>query len=96
MRRVARPDGALVIFETMGTAVAEPAPPTAGLAEYYAWLEREIGFERRLIRTDFAFESVDAAAEACGFFFGEPYARLIREKRWARVPEWTGMWWRRS
>lgn len=96
MRRVARPDGALVIFETMGTAVTEPAPPAGGLADYYAWLERERGFERRLIQTDFAFASVDAAAEACGFFFGEPYERLIREKRWARVPEWTGMWWRRG
>ena len=94
MRRVARPDGTLVIFETMGTAVSAPAPPAAGLADYYAWLEHEMGFTRRLIRTDFRFESVRAAADACGFFFGEPYARIVRENGWAQVPEWTGMWWR--
>jgi ubiquinone/menaquinone biosynthesis C-methylase UbiE len=95
MRRVARPGGMLMIFETMGTAVVEPAPPTPGLATYYRWLESDMGFERRLVQTDFRFESVDASAEACGFFFGKPYAAIIRENRWARVPEWTGMWWRR-
>ena len=94
MRRVARPGGALILFETMGTAALEPAPPAPELAAYYAWLEDTMGFERQLLRTDFRFESVDAAAEACGFFFGESYGRLVREKRWARVPEWTGMWWR--
>jgi ubiquinone/menaquinone biosynthesis C-methylase UbiE len=96
MRRVARADATLVIFETMGTAVAAPAPPAAGLAAYYTWLERDMGFERRVIQTDFRFENVDAAAAACGFFFGEPYADLIRANGWARVPEWTGMWWRKA
>lgn len=96
MRRVARPGGTLVIFETMGTAVTEPAPPAAGLAAYYAWLESDMGFAHRVIATDFRFESVEAAADACGFFFGEPYAKRVRESDWARVPEWTGMWWRRA
>ncbi len=96
MGRVARPGGAVVIFETMGTAVTRPAAPAAGLAAYYAWLEAEMGFEHRVVSTDFEFESVEAAARACGFFFGEPYARLIRANGWARVPEWTGMWWRRA
>lgn len=96
MRRVARPGGTLIVFETMGTAALEPGPPAPGLGEYYAWLTDTMGFERQLIRTDFRFESVDAAARACGFFFGEPYERLVREKEWAQVPEWTGMWWRRA
>jgi ubiquinone/menaquinone biosynthesis C-methylase UbiE len=96
MQRVTRMGGTLVIFETMGTAVTEPAPPAPGLAAYYAWLEGEMGFERRLIQTDFEFESVEASAETCGFFFGQPYAELIRANRWARVPEWTGMWWRQA
>jgi ubiquinone/menaquinone biosynthesis C-methylase UbiE len=95
MRRVTRPGGALVIFETMGTGVTEPGPPAAGLESYYRWLENEMGFERRLIPTDYRFESVDAAQKACGFFFGEPYAELVRANGWSRVPEWTGMWWRR-
>lgn len=95
MRRVARPGGALIVFETMGTAALEPAPPAPGLAAYYAWLEDTMGFERQLLRTDFRFESVEAAALACGFFFGEAYEALVRTNEWAQVPEWTGMWWRR-
>jgi len=95
MRRVTRPGGTLVVFETMGTAVTEPAPPAPGLATYYDWLEHSMGFEHRVIPTDFRFASVDAAARACGFFFGAPYERLVRENGWARVPEWTGMWWRK-
>lgn len=94
--RVARPGGMLVIFETMGTAVAAPAPPAAGLAAYYRWLEDDLGFARRTIATDFRFESVDAAASTCGFFFGDAYADTIRAHGWSRVPEWTGLWSKRA
>jgi ubiquinone/menaquinone biosynthesis C-methylase UbiE len=89
--RVVRRGGTLVIIETLGTGAAEPAPPTPGLAEYYAWLE-ERGFARSWIRTDYGFDSVDEAARVTGFFFGEAFATRVREQGWARVPECTGIW----
>jgi hypothetical protein len=48
------------------------------------------------VLSSLAAASVEASAETCGFFFGQPYAELIRANRWARVPEWTGMWWRQA
>jgi ubiquinone/menaquinone biosynthesis C-methylase UbiE len=95
MERVSPPDGALVIMETLTTGSLTPAPPTAGLAEYYAWLENEWGFKRQTIATDYVFESVEAAAAQTEFFFGADLARLIRQNGWARLPEWTGMWSKR-
>jgi ubiquinone/menaquinone biosynthesis C-methylase UbiE len=95
MRRALQPVGTIVIIETLGTGREDPLPPTPELAEYYAWLEREHGFERSDIRTDYLFGSVDEAAEVTGFFFGDDFGRLVRERGWRRVPECTGLWSRR-
>jgi ubiquinone/menaquinone biosynthesis C-methylase UbiE len=92
MQRVARPGGALIILETLGTGSLTPAPPTAGLAEYYAWLEADWGFARREIRTDYQFASVDEAVAQTEFFFGPELSARIRANGWARLPEWTGVW----
>jgi ubiquinone/menaquinone biosynthesis C-methylase UbiE len=92
MERIAAPGGSLVIFETLSTGALTPAPPTEGLAEYYTWLEKEWGFTRRVLRTDYRFASVEEAAARMEFFFGEALAERIRANGWARVPEWTGMW----
>ena len=96
LRRVVRPGGAIVILETMGTGVTEPAPPDPALQRYYEWLEKERGFDRQVVRTDFGFESVEEAAESCGFFFGAEFADRIRDHGWTRVPEWTGIWSKRA
>jgi ubiquinone/menaquinone biosynthesis C-methylase UbiE len=88
MRRVTRPDGHVVLFETMGTAVPEPGV-RADLAELLDFLALHLGFERTLLRTDYAFETADEAAEALRFFFGDAVAERIRDSGWARVPEWT-------
>jgi SAM-dependent methyltransferase len=95
MTAAARPGGAVVIVETLGTGFEAPRPPSEALAEYYAWLEGDLGFARRAIRTDYAFESAEAAARGLGFFFGEAFAATIRANGWARVPECTGLWSRR-
>lgn len=95
MRRVLRPGGALILIETLGSGQLDAAPPTPGLAEYYAWLEAQ-GFTRRELRTDYRFASVDEAARVTGFFFGDAFAAKVREAGWTRVPEHTGLWWRRS
>jgi SAM-dependent methyltransferase len=89
------PGGALVVIETLGTGQVEPAPPTAGLAEYYGWLEGERGFQRAVLRTDYAFPDVETAASVTGAFFGADFAARVRQHGWARVPECTGIWWLR-
>jgi len=92
MRRVVAPGGVVIIMETLTTGALTPAPPTPGLAEYYAWLENEWGFVRETISTDYQFASVDEAAARSEFFFGPELAEKIRANGWARVPEWTGVW----
>jgi ubiquinone/menaquinone biosynthesis C-methylase UbiE len=94
LRRSVRPGGTVAIVETLGTGASEPSPPDAALAEYYAWLEGEHGFERRAIRTDYRFGGVDEAAEVTGAFFGAAFAERVRREGWARVPECTGVWTR--
>ena len=44
MHRVIVPGGALIILETLTTGSPAPAPPSAGLAEYYTWLENAWNF----------------------------------------------------
>jgi hypothetical protein len=92
MQRLVGPDGSLIIIETLTTGSMEPAPPNQGLATYYAWLESEWGFQRQQIRTDYQFDSVDEAVTRTEFFFGPELAATVREKGWARIPEWTGVW----
>ena len=95
MARTVRPGGHLVVIETLGTGRTEPQPPNADLAEYFRWMQSERGFVRHVIRTDYAFASVDDAARVLGFFFGPAKAELVRANDWSRVPECTGIWSRR-
>jgi ubiquinone/menaquinone biosynthesis C-methylase UbiE len=96
MQRAVRPGGALIILETLTTGSLLPAPPTIELAEYYAWLEKQWGFTRDTIATDFQFESIDQAVEYTQFFFGPKLAAEIRSNGWSRLPEWTGVWSKRT
>jgi ubiquinone/menaquinone biosynthesis C-methylase UbiE len=92
MQRVAAPGGAVIIIETLSTGSLTPMPPTTELGEYYDWLEREWGFRRDTIATDYRFASVDEAVARTEFFFGSEMAARIRAEGWARLPEWTGVW----
>ena len=93
MKRVLRPGGTAVIFETLGTGSEEPNPPTETLAAYYAYLENEQGFSTTWIRTDYQFESVSEAGELAGFFFGDDLAAQVTANEWVILPECTGIWW---
>jgi ubiquinone/menaquinone biosynthesis C-methylase UbiE len=93
--RALRPGGTLIVIETLGTGEERPRPPSPALAEYYAWLEGEQGMERLAIRTDYRFPDPEAAARATGFFFGGEFAARVLHERWSRIPECTGLWWRR-
>ena len=94
--RALRPGGTLVVIETLGTGEERPRPPSPELAEYYAWLEGEQGMERLAIRTDYRFPDPQTAARATGFFFGGEFAARVQRENWSRIPECTGLWWRRT
>lgn len=91
MQRVLRPGGALIIIETLGTGYSEPARL---YADYYDFLEQELGFQYKWIRTDYEFASVEKAVEGLGFFFGDRFEQEIRANQWRIVPECTGLWWK--
>ncbi len=95
MLRVARPDGALIILETLTTGSLNPAPPSPDLAAYYTWLENEWAFTRQEIPTDYQFANVEEAVACTEFFFGTNLSVTIRKNNWARLPEWTGVWGKR-
>jgi ubiquinone/menaquinone biosynthesis C-methylase UbiE len=95
MRRVARPGATLVLLETLGTGTAGPGAPRPDLADYYAWLEGEHGFARRVVTTDYEFADAAEAGRLVRFFFGDPMADRLAAGRTTRLPEWTGIWHRR-
>ncbi|MFK7697301.1 class I SAM-dependent methyltransferase [Paenibacillus sp. HJGM_3] len=92
MKRVLRPQGTIVILETMDTGVTAPNPPSS-LTGYYEALERQYGFQHKWIRTDYTFDSPEEAARLTGFFFGAELAKQVRARGLATVPECAGVWW---
>jgi ubiquinone/menaquinone biosynthesis C-methylase UbiE len=94
MARTIRLGGVQIIIETLGTGFTTPTAPPS-LVPYYAWLEQERGFTRVELRTDYCFPDMETAARVTGFFFGDEFAAQVRRENWARVPECTGIWWKR-
>ena len=94
MQRILRPTGSLILMETMGTGTDKPAPPHAGLAAYYRWLETDLGFHHTTITTDYQFNSVAEAIALTHFFFGDTLADKIQQQQLTILPEFTGIWWR--
>jgi ubiquinone/menaquinone biosynthesis C-methylase UbiE len=93
IERILRPDGMVLIIESLGTGKEKPRPPEH-LETYFDWLT-ESGFERGWTRTDYRFESLEEAVELSTFFFGEEMGQKVREKQWQILPECTGFWWKR-
>ena len=93
MKRVLKPDGQIILFESLGTGNETPIY-LEHLRNYYPWLG-ETGFQNKWIRTDYQFESVEEAADLAGFFFGAEMADRIRLEGLVILPECTGVWWRR-
>lgn len=94
MDRLLRPGGTAVLIETMTTGARIPRPPNAALAALYDWWERERGFRRIDVRTDYCFASLDEADALMRFFFGDALADQVRAAGSVIVPECTGIWWR--
>ncbi|MEI7026531.1 class I SAM-dependent methyltransferase [Paenibacillus sp. y28] len=93
LERALRPGGTVILFENMGSGSETPAPPDF-LLPYFALLEERYGFSRRIIRTDYRFDSVEEAEVLTAFFFGRWLAERVRANNWSVVPECAGVWWR--
>jgi ubiquinone/menaquinone biosynthesis C-methylase UbiE len=92
MKRVLRPNGQIILLETLGIGCLNPCPPEH-LTDYYTHLEAS-GFASTWIRTDYRFTSLAEAEALIQFFFGEGLAQKVVEEGWTTVPECTGIWWR--
>lgn len=92
MKRVLRPNGHIVLFESLGTGNELPIR-LKHLKDYYPWLDR-VGFQSKWIRTDYKFESIEEAEELSRFFFGDELGDKVRANNWVILPECTGVWWK--
>ncbi|MBO8170823.1 MAG: class I SAM-dependent methyltransferase [Bacillaceae bacterium] len=92
IKRVLRPGGTVIIFETVGTGTETPDPPDF-LKGYYGLLEQKYGFHHTWFRLDYTFNSMNEAEDLTRFFFGDELADRVIEENLIRVPECAGMWW---
>lgn len=90
MKRVLRPCGLIILFESLGTGHASPFQ-IPHLANFYPWLE-EAGFQNTWIRTDYKFESLEEAERLSRFFFGDEMGDQVAKNNWVVLPECTGVW----
>lgn len=93
LHRVLKPNGTIVILETMGTGTETPDPPDF-LTSYYSLLQDRYGFEHKWVRTDYQFETIAEAIKNTEFFFGEEIIAKIELNQWVTVPECAGIWWK--
>ncbi len=92
MERMLTPGGTAIIIETLGTGHKQPVEPTQELYDYYSYLEKELGFTRSWIRTDYKFNSVDDAEKTVRAFFGDELGDYMKNNNTAILPECTGLW----
>lgn len=92
MKRVLRPGGMIVLFESLGTGHESPFH-LPHMANFYPWLD-DIGFQNKWIRTDYKFESLEEAEYLSRFFFGEEMGDQVLKSNWVILPECTGVWWK--
>jgi ubiquinone/menaquinone biosynthesis C-methylase UbiE len=90
MKRVLRRGSFIVLFESFGTGNESPIQ-LEHLKEFYPWLD-EAGFQKKWIRTDYKFASVEEAEELSCFFFGDELGDKVRANGWMILPECTGVW----
>ncbi|MFZ5880266.1 MAG: class I SAM-dependent methyltransferase [Chloroflexota bacterium] len=93
MKRVLKPGGLVVLYESLGTGNAEPIR-LPHLEKFYPWLD-EMGFQNQWIRTDYQFKSLEEAVDLAGFFFGAELAERVQKENLVILPECTGVWWKK-
>ena len=92
MKRILRPGGFIVLYESLGTGNESPVE-LEHLRDFYPWLQ-ETGFQKKVIRTDYKFVSLEEAEELSRFFFGDELGDKVKENGWVVLPECTGVWWK--
>ena len=92
MKRVLKPGGTIVLFESLGTGNESPIK-VEHLKDFYPWLD-EVGFQNKWIRTDYKFDSLDEAEYLSRFFFGDELGDKVWQNKWVILPECTGVWWK--
>jgi ubiquinone/menaquinone biosynthesis C-methylase UbiE len=93
MQRVLRRGGMIILFETLGTGSETPIR-VKPVESTYAWLDAH-HFQKKWIRTDYQFESLDEAEYLARFFFGDELGDKVRQSNWVILPECTGVWWKK-
>ena len=96
MDRITKKRGIAIIIETLGTGYEIPKEPNENLATYYSMLEKDFGFSRTWIRTDYLFESKNQADQLTETFFGKTFTLQISSDGSAILPECTGIWYRKN
>jgi ubiquinone/menaquinone biosynthesis C-methylase UbiE len=91
-KRVLRPNGFIIILETLGTGNETPIIPSS-MNNYYRMLEESFGFKHKWIRTDYKFKTLDEADNLTRFFFGDELADRVVNEKMLILPECTGIWW---
>jgi ubiquinone/menaquinone biosynthesis C-methylase UbiE len=94
MRRVLRPGGVSMLIEVGGVGVEHFIPISEGMAEFFAWLEKEQGYSFRWLRMDQHYDSIEQAETLINFFFGGEMPEDQKGKK--DIPEVAGIWWRRE
>ncbi|WP_019423829.1 class I SAM-dependent methyltransferase [Paenibacillus sp. OSY-SE] len=92
-RRILRPGGRIVIWETLGTGVDAPAVLPA-LRGYIEAMEERYHFRHTILQTDFRFPNLHEAESLSDWFFGKEVLRMLRQEADGTVllPSFTGMW----
>jgi ubiquinone/menaquinone biosynthesis C-methylase UbiE len=93
MKRVLKPGSFIVLFESLGTGNESPIK-LEHLKNFYPWLD-EAGFQKKWIRTDYQFESLEEAEYLSRFFFGDELGDKVKQNNWIILPECTGVWWKK-
>jgi len=93
MKRVLNGGSPIVLFESLGTGHESPIK-LDHLRDFYPWLD-EAGFQKKWIRTDYQFESLEEAEYLARFFFGDELGDKIKQNNWVILPECTGVWWKK-
>jgi ubiquinone/menaquinone biosynthesis C-methylase UbiE len=93
MKRVLKPGSFITLFESLGTGNESPVE-LPHLRNFYPWLD-EAGFQKKWIRTDYMFESLEEAEYLARFFFGDELGDKVRKNKWVVLPECTGVWWKK-
>lgn len=92
MKRILRPQGTIILIETLGTGYTTPHVYDF-LKDYYAALTEQHGFSHTWVRTDYTFANAQEAEELVRFFFNEELAEQVAAQQLSHVPECGGIWW---